>query len=48
MLNNTKLSEFQLNKVVGGFDIEKALWDSFGYETGWRSKWNLSHPYFKI
>ena len=37
-----------LSQIKGGFDIEKALWGGYGYQLGWRNKWNLSHRYFKI
>lgn len=46
--NLDKMNGSLLNKVKGGFDIEKNLWNGYGYQLGWRSKWNLNHRYFKI
>ena len=46
--NLDKMNGSFLNKVKGGFDIEKNLWNGYGYQLGWRSQWNLNHRYFKI
>lgn len=50
MMGNVSVisSEEELKLILGGSDFEKKAWYGYGYQLGWRSKWNLNHPYFPL